>query len=1217
MTTKKSFEFDVFLSHSHFDKKRVRNIAKTLKKEGLKVWFDEWVIEPGEDIYLAIEHGLQQSHTLILCLSQNALSSDWLTLERNTAIFRDPSNKSRRFIPILLEKCKLPETLSRYKYIDFTHDDQSAIKELLKVCSFNRKNEYNTPSNITLSQSETLEENNHEQEEINPSINSEPFNLPLGVNLLHSLHGHKDWIGRISWSPNGKILASPSADGTIRLWDTKTGENIKVIETGGGWVYSVNWSPDSQKICSGSADGIVRVWTIEDGNLQNTFKGHESRVYSVTWSKDGQMIASGSMDTDIIIWDVLKGKKKYKFESWGYWVNSLTFSPDGKYIAAGTGEGSIDIWELKNRKLKLRLVNHTLYVVGVAWSPDGQTIASASYDKTIRIWDSDSGKQKAVLEGHTEFVNCVSFSSDSQFLVSKSIDTTIRIWSCLKWQTIATIKEPSEFKNKRSLDPYYEKELIRNWPPGITFHPNMNCIATSSSYNGMSKRKSEYVINIYEIDFELLLNQVSNHIHYLNAKVVLVGDTGVGKSGLSLVLNNHPFEATDSTPGRRVWTLNSEEVEVGKDLIQSRETLLWDLAGQPGYRIIHQLHLNEVAVALLVFDARSETDPLAGVRYWDKALRLAQQRQGKTGVPMKKFLVSARNDRGGISISEERLQGILKEYAFDGYFKTSSKEGWQISELQNAIKNGIVWEDLPVVSSSKLFTTIKGFLLDIKKTGRLLASIKELYLEFERLNKNIVKDISDLPDQFITCIGRLENRDLIRRLTFGGYVLLQPELLDAYASAMVNTARDEPDGLGSISEDIALSGRFFIPKEQKVSDNAQEQLLLHATIEELVKHELALRENADEGRFLVFPSQFNRDFENAPVPKGKEVMITFEGPVQSLYATLVVRISHCGLFTTHRLEMWRNAAIFNAVEGGKCGIFLNEFSEGKGRLTLFYEEHVSIETKFHFENFVLSHAKRNSIQNTVDLVRFFVCQECGEPVPENYVKHLKEKGFSSFNCPCGGVVILSDPKERISFNSKVKLMDSIANKNRDFDRFIMSAKGETNTLNFQKWAGGERITLAIVFTEIILGEKEKDASMIEIRRRHFSQARKLIQDYSGNEIKTIGDSILTAFKSADIALDYALNLQKNPGHEHIHIRAGIHLGLMHVEENDVFGGTVNFVATLVRVIKNEEIWLSDRAKEDIVRFGAEHHKKLLWRKYDNISFKGFSENFTLWSVKTE
>jgi GTPase SAR1 family protein len=127
-----------------------------------------------------------------------------------------------------------------------------------------------------------------------------------------------------------------------------------------------------------------------------------------------------------------------------------------------------------------------------------------------------------------------------------------------------------------------------------------------------------------------------------------------------------------------------------------------DLAGQPGYRVIHQLHLNEVAVALVVFDARSETDPLAGVRHWERALRLAQQRQGTSGVPLRKFLVSARNDRGGVSIGEDRLQTILMEFGFDGYFKTSAKEGWKIKELRTAIEQAIAWNELPEVSSTTI-----------------------------------------------------------------------------------------------------------------------------------------------------------------------------------------------------------------------------------------------------------------------------------------------------------------------------------------------------------------------------------------------------------------------------------------------------------------------------------------------------------------------------------
>ena len=95
------FQYDVFLSHNQADKPRVRRLAERLRAVGLRVWFDEWVIQPGDDIYLAIERGLEASRTLVLCLSPAALGSDWVGLERSTVLFRDPANAGRRFIPLL------------------------------------------------------------------------------------------------------------------------------------------------------------------------------------------------------------------------------------------------------------------------------------------------------------------------------------------------------------------------------------------------------------------------------------------------------------------------------------------------------------------------------------------------------------------------------------------------------------------------------------------------------------------------------------------------------------------------------------------------------------------------------------------------------------------------------------------------------------------------------------------------------------------------------------------------------------------------------------------------------------------------------------------------------------------------------------------------------------------------------------------------------------
>ena len=133
------FQYDVFLSHNAKDKPRVRRLAERLKQAGLRVWFDEWNVRSGDIIALKVDEGLEHSRVLMLCSSPNALASGWVALERSTAIHRDPSNEGRRFIPLLLADCELPDTLRRYKYVDFREEAEAALTEVLATARFYSK----------------------------------------------------------------------------------------------------------------------------------------------------------------------------------------------------------------------------------------------------------------------------------------------------------------------------------------------------------------------------------------------------------------------------------------------------------------------------------------------------------------------------------------------------------------------------------------------------------------------------------------------------------------------------------------------------------------------------------------------------------------------------------------------------------------------------------------------------------------------------------------------------------------------------------------------------------------------------------------------------------------------------------------------------------------------------------------------------------------------
>jgi small GTP-binding protein len=201
----------------------------------------------------------------------------------------------------------------------------------------------------------------------------------------------------------------------------------------------------------------------------------------------------------------------------------------------------------------------------------------------------------------------------------------------------------------------------------VAFHPTLPTLA--ATFPGG--------IALYDIDVDALLagpNDVT--VHYANAKVVMVGESGVGKSALGLVLTGNEFRPTESTHGRHIWTLSSETARVDSGVTAHRETLLWDLAGQPGYRVFHRQHLDEVSVALVLYDARSETDPFAGVSYWARALDDATR-----GFPITKFLVASRIDRGGTAASERQLGEIAARHGFARCFETSARRGDGVERL--------------------------------------------------------------------------------------------------------------------------------------------------------------------------------------------------------------------------------------------------------------------------------------------------------------------------------------------------------------------------------------------------------------------------------------------------------------------------------------------------------------------------------------------------------
>jgi hypothetical protein len=207
----------------------------------------------------------------------------------------------------------------------------------------------------------------------------------------------------------------------------------------------LSFSRDGKALASACLGGAIKVWDVRSGKESASFK----EVGSLAFSPDGKTVASaqGSLgDWTVKLWKVSgKGHRVLKLKVIrDYLVGGLAFAPDGRTLAVvGMGRtGRVSVWDTVARKERLCIIGDTSFIRAVTFSPDGLLLAGAQWED-VTLWDVASGNARSTLKGHTGDVVSIAFAAGGKLLATCSHkDGTIKLWDLPKGKVRLTLKHP-------------------------------------------------------------------------------------------------------------------------------------------------------------------------------------------------------------------------------------------------------------------------------------------------------------------------------------------------------------------------------------------------------------------------------------------------------------------------------------------------------------------------------------------------------------------------------------------------------------------------------------------------------------------------------------------------------------------------------------------------------------------------------------------------------
>ena len=213
-------------------------------------------------------------------------------------------------------------------------------------------------------------------------------------------------------------------------------------------VYSISFSPDGRVLASSSYDRLIKLWDVSTGSELKTLKEHTDAVFPVAFSPDGKRLASGGADRTVKVWDVETGRRLFTLSDSTDVVLTLAFHPSGQKISAAGADKQIRTWALANDggSLSQTVIAHEAEITKILYLPDGKRLVSASADRTVKIWDMDKGELVETLARQPDWVLDMTLSRDGKTVAVGRYDGSVGHYSIADFRLrIASIAD-SDFR---------------------------------------------------------------------------------------------------------------------------------------------------------------------------------------------------------------------------------------------------------------------------------------------------------------------------------------------------------------------------------------------------------------------------------------------------------------------------------------------------------------------------------------------------------------------------------------------------------------------------------------------------------------------------------------------------------------------------------------------------------------------------------------------------